>query len=67
MRKLRTIELQRISVDDFKKAQKIPLTVVLDDVRSLHNDMVCLRFRIVGQGIGFDTFDHCQQAVAACG
>ena len=37
MRKLRTIELQRISIDDFKKARKIPLTVVLDDVRSLHN------------------------------
>lgn len=37
MRKLRTIEMQRLSVDEFHKAAKLPLIVVLDDVRSLHN------------------------------
>ncbi len=29
--------MQRLSVEDFKKAGKMPLTVVLDDVRSLYN------------------------------
>ncbi|MDY3967821.1 RNA methyltransferase [Prevotella sp.] len=37
MRKLRTIEMQRLSVDEFHEAAKLPLIVVLDDVRSLHN------------------------------
>jgi len=37
MRKLRTIEMQRLTIDEFKKSDKLPLTVVLDDVRSLHN------------------------------
>lgn len=37
MRKLRTIEMQRLTVDEFHEARKLPLTVVLDDVRSLHN------------------------------
>ena len=37
MRKLRTIEMQRLSVDEFHEAPKLPLIVVLDDVRSLHN------------------------------
>lgn len=37
MRKLRTIEMQRLSVDEFHEARKLPLIVVLDDVRSLHN------------------------------
>lgn len=37
MRKLRTIEMHRMSVQQFKEASKIPLTVVLDNVRSLHN------------------------------
>lgn len=37
MRKLRTIEMQRLSVDEFHEAPKMPLIVVLDDVRSLHN------------------------------
>ena len=31
------IELQRISCEEFKTVQKIPLVVVLDDVRSLNN------------------------------
>ncbi len=37
MRKLRTIEMRRLSVDEFKEARKLPLVVVLDDVRSLYN------------------------------
>ena len=37
MRKLRTIEMKRLSLDEFKEAAKLPLIVVLDDVRSLYN------------------------------
>ncbi len=37
MRKLRTIEMNRISVEDFKAAEKLPLIIVLDDVRSMYN------------------------------
>ena len=37
MRKLRTIEMHRMSVEDFRESEKIPLTVVLDDVRSMYN------------------------------
>ncbi len=37
MRKLKTIEMHRLTVGEFKEAAKLPLTVVLDDVRSLYN------------------------------
>ena len=37
MRKLRTIEMHRLSVEQFRQARKLPLVVVLDDVRSLYN------------------------------
>ena len=37
MRKLEKSELERKSVDDFKKAVKTPISIVLDDIRSLHN------------------------------
>lgn len=37
MRKLTVEELCRIDVDTFKQAQKVPIVVVLDNVRSLHN------------------------------
>ena len=37
MRKLRTIEMNRLTVEEFKAAEKLPLIVVLDDVRSLYN------------------------------
>lgn len=37
MKKLRTIEMQRLTVDEFRESQKLPLVVVLDDVRSMHN------------------------------
>lgn len=36
-RKLRIDELHRISAEEFKVASKLPLVVVLDNVRSLHN------------------------------
>ncbi len=37
MRKLKTEELGRIGIDDFKKQEKLPLVVILDNVRSMHN------------------------------
>ena len=37
MRKLKITELNRMSVEEFKESDKLPLTVVLDDIRSLHN------------------------------
>lgn len=37
MRKLNITELKRISTEEFKKSVKLPLVVVLDEVRSLHN------------------------------
>lgn len=36
-RKLKITELNRISTEEFKKAEKLPLVVVLDNIRSLHN------------------------------
>jgi len=37
MRKLNNEELTRLSVEDFKQANKMPLVVVLDNVRSCNN------------------------------
>ena len=37
MRKLKITELNRLTTTEFKQAEKIPLVVVLDNVRSLHN------------------------------
>ncbi len=37
MRKLENSELERKSVSDFKQAEKTPLIIILDDIRSLHN------------------------------
>ena len=37
MRKLKITELNRLTQEDFKEAEKIPLVIVLDNVRSLHN------------------------------
>lgn len=37
MRKLRTIEMKRLTVEEFREADKLPLVVVLDDVRSMYN------------------------------
>jgi 23S rRNA (guanosine2251-2'-O)-methyltransferase len=57
MRKLRINELGRISVNDFKSTEKIPIIVVLDNVRSLHN-----------VGSIFRTSDaFCLEAIYLCG
>lgn len=37
MRKLRNIELNRLSVEEFKKTGKTPIVVVLDNIRSCNN------------------------------
>lgn len=37
MRKLKVTEMNRISAEEFKEATKLPLIVVLDNVRSLYN------------------------------
>ena len=37
IRKLDTEEIIRISTEEFKQAKKIPLVIVLDNVRSMHN------------------------------
>lgn len=37
MRKLKNSELNRLSVADFKEAKKLPVVVVLDNIRSLNN------------------------------
>ncbi|MBV7440154.1 RNA methyltransferase [Weeksellaceae bacterium TAE3-ERU29] len=37
MRKLHIDELNRLSVEEFENAKKIPLVVVLDNIRSMHN------------------------------
>lgn len=37
MRKLNVLEMNRLTVEEFKAARKLPLVVVLDNVRSLHN------------------------------
>lgn len=50
--KLKTLEMQRISVEEFHAAEKMPLVVVLDDVRSMHNVgsvfRTCDAFRAAG-------------------
>ncbi len=37
MRKLSADELGRLSIDDFKTGRKLPVIVILDHVRSMHN------------------------------
>lgn len=37
MRKLENKELERKSIEDFKQAEKTPIILILDDIRSLHN------------------------------
>jgi tRNA G18 (ribose-2'-O)-methylase SpoU len=37
MRKLRNSELDRLSVEEFREVAKTPLTLILDNIRSLHN------------------------------
>ncbi|MFO7842452.1 MAG: RNA methyltransferase [Bacteroidales bacterium] len=37
MRKLKNSELQRLNIEEFKEAQKTPIIVILDNIRSLNN------------------------------
>ncbi len=37
MRKLNVLEMNRLSVDEFKQSKKNPLIVILDNVRSMYN------------------------------
>ncbi len=37
MRKLKNEELDRLNVEEFKSANKIPVILILDDIRSMHN------------------------------
>ena len=37
MQKLKITEMNRLTPEEFRKAEKTPLVVVLDNVRSLHN------------------------------
>nr|WP_321237577.1 RNA methyltransferase [uncultured Psychroserpens sp.] len=37
MRKLKNSELERLNVDEFKSAEKTPLIIILDNIRSLNN------------------------------
>ena len=37
MRKLKNEELDRLTVDEFKSAKKIPVVIILDNVRSMNN------------------------------
>ncbi len=37
MRKLLNEELDRLTVEKFKEAEKLPIVIVLDNVRSMHN------------------------------
>ncbi len=50
--KLGTLEVERISIDEFHAAEKMPLVVVIDDVRSMHNVgsvfRTCDAFRAAG-------------------
>jgi len=37
MRKLKNEELNRLSLDEFRKAKKVPMVLVLDNIRSMNN------------------------------
>jgi 23S rRNA (guanosine2251-2'-O)-methyltransferase len=37
MKKLKTSELNRLSIEDFQKSEKNPVVVVLDNIRSMNN------------------------------
>ena len=37
MRKLKNSELNRLSIEEFKNSKKTPISIILDDIRSLNN------------------------------
>lgn len=57
MRKLKNDELNRLTIEEFKKSKKIPIIIILDDIRSLNNI-----------GSIFRTADSfCVEAIYLCG
>jgi 23S rRNA (guanosine2251-2'-O)-methyltransferase len=56
MQKLKLDDLQRVSVSEFKEQEKLPVVVVLDNVRSMHN--VGSIFR-TGDGFSIDRLYLC--------
>jgi tRNA G18 (ribose-2'-O)-methylase SpoU len=57
VRKLNTEDIQRINIEEFKRAKKIPMVVILNNVRSMHN-----------VGSVFRTADgFCVEKVLLCG
>lgn len=47
MRKLANAELDRKNIEEFKKAEKTPIIVILDNIRSLHNIGSVLELRML--------------------
>ncbi|MCX2744863.1 RNA methyltransferase [Mangrovivirga sp. M17] len=43
MRKLKTQELNRLSPEEFEQAEKFPLVLILDNIRSMNNVGSCFR------------------------
>ena len=37
MRKLKNVELNRLSIEEFKNSKKTPVSIILDNIRSLNN------------------------------
>lgn len=37
MRKLKNVELNRLSIEEFKNSKKTPISIILDNIRSLNN------------------------------
>jgi tRNA G18 (ribose-2'-O)-methylase SpoU len=56
MRKLKNEELNRISVEQYKKGEKTPIIVVLDNVRSLNNIGSVFR---TADGLGIEAIYLC--------
>jgi 23S rRNA (guanosine2251-2'-O)-methyltransferase len=61
MEKLKLDDLNRVSVEEFKKQDKLPVAVVLDNVRSMHN--VGSVFR-TGDGFAIEKLVLC--GITAC-
>ena len=56
MRKLQLDELNRLNIDDFKKSEKLKVTLVLDNIRSMNN--VGSAFR-TGDGLAVEKIMLC--------
>ena len=57
MRKLKNSELNRLSIEEFKSISKLPIVIVLDNIRSMNNI-----------GSAFRTADaFCVESIYLCG